>query len=179
MSGPECHYFTSSVEMAEVLKQQRRSEVHSASKQAAEAAHYSNELIAKLVQSLRDQLINDGRVDAAALRSAGPTADYPEPNPTAWEDVYDIQGTLFDPQKIKAGIEEIQWILKQNLFRYVPEKERYERQGKSYTLKWVDKNKGDKVRSRIVVRESKKAKIEEEKLERNDVFSAMPLAKKS
>eukprot|EP00971_Amphidinium_carterae_P160374 3179487-Amphidinium_carterae.1 len=37
----------------------------------------------------------------------------------------------------------------------------------------VDKNKGDKVKSRIVVREIKRAQTEEEKLEPKDV-SAMP-----
>eukprot|EP00971_Amphidinium_carterae_P111918 2216652-Amphidinium_carterae.1 len=128
--------------------------------------HYSSELVTKLVQSLKSQLVTDGQMDAAALHSSGPTADYPEPNPTAWEDVYDIQGTLLDPDKVKAGREEeIQWILKQDLFHYVPEAECYERQGKPYTLKWVDKNKGDKVQSRIVVRKIQRAKTEEEKLD--------------
>ena len=42
------------------------------------------------------------------------------------------------------------------------------------SLKWVLKNKGEKVRARLVVREIKKAKSVDEKLEPNDVFSAMP-----
>eukprot|EP00971_Amphidinium_carterae_P042329 831784-Amphidinium_carterae.1 len=50
----------------------------------------------------------------------------------------------------------------------------YEMQGKPYTLKWVDTNKGDKVSSRIIVRELKRAKTEEEKLEPNDVLSHAP-----
>ena len=41
-------------------------------------------------------------------------------------------------------------------------------------MKWVLKNKGEKVRARLVVREIKKAKSEDEKLEPSDVFSAMP-----
>ena len=65
-------------------------------------------------------------------------------------------------------------MLKQKLFDYVPESECTERQGRPYSLKWVLKNKGEKVRARLVVREIKKAKSEYEKLEPSDVFSAMP-----
>ena len=102
-------------------------------------------------------------------------ADLPEPNPQEWEEHYDLQGNKLDSDKVRAGKqEEIDWILKQDLFHYVPERECYERQGRPYTLKWVLRNKGDKVRARIVVREIKKAKTEDEKLEPNDVFSAMP-----
>eukprot|EP00971_Amphidinium_carterae_P035247 693860-Amphidinium_carterae.1 len=54
--GQECHYFTSSAEMAEALKREGNREVHSAASKAAEAAHYSSELVAKLVQSLKTQL---------------------------------------------------------------------------------------------------------------------------
>eukprot|EP00971_Amphidinium_carterae_P307152 6104249-Amphidinium_carterae.2 len=50
----------------------------------------------------------------------------------------------------------MEWILKQDLFHYVPEQECFDTQGKPYTLKWVDKNS------------------EEEKLEPNTVFLAMP-----
>eukprot|EP00971_Amphidinium_carterae_P179834 3566930-Amphidinium_carterae.3 len=59
------------------------------------------------------------------------------------------------------------------MFHCMLEQECFDKHGKPYTLKWVDKNKGEKVRSYIVVREIKKAKSEEEKLEPNDVFSAM------
>ena len=41
-------------------------------------------------------------------------------------------------------------------------------------LKWVLKNKGEKVRARLVVREIEKAKSEDEKLEPSDLFCAMP-----
>ena len=65
-------------------------------------------------------------------------------------------------------------MLKQNLFDYVPESECAERQGPPYSLKWVLKNKGKKVRARLVVREIKRTKSEDEKLEPSDVLSAMP-----
>ena len=65
-------------------------------------------------------------------------------------------------------------MLKHKFFDNVPESECAERQGRPYSLKWVLKNKGEKVRGRLVVRELKKAKSEDEKLEPSDVFSAMP-----
>ena len=46
--------------------------------------------------------------------------------------------------------------------------------GKPHSLEWVLKNKGEKVRARMVVKEIKRAKSEDEKLEPSDVFSAMP-----
>ena len=66
-------------------------------------------------------------------------------------------------------------MLKQKLFDDVPQSECAERQGRPYSLKWVLKNKGEKVRARLVVREIKKAKSKHEKLEPSDVFSAMPV----
>ena len=82
---------------------------------------------------------------------------------------------MLDPIKVKEGKrEEIEWVLKQKLFDYVPQSECAERQGRPYSLKWVLKNKGGKVRARLVVREIKKAQPEYEKLEPSDVFSAMP-----
>ena len=65
-------------------------------------------------------------------------------------------------------------MLKRKLFDYVPESECAERQVRRYSLKWVLKNKGEKVRARLAVREIKKAKSEDERLEPSDVFSAMP-----
>ena len=64
-------------------------------------------------------------------------------------------------------------MLKQKLFDYVLQSEIAERQGGPYSLKWVLKNKGEKVRVRLVVREIKKAESEYEKLEPSDVCSAM------
>ena len=121
-------------------------------------------------------MIDDKKADPLSLHSAGSVADLPEPNPQEWEEHYDLQGNKLDNDKVREGKrEEIEWILRHNLFHYVPEQESYERQGRPYTLKWVLRNKGNKVRARIVVRETKKAKAEDEKLEPNDVFSAMPL----
>ena len=65
-------------------------------------------------------------------------------------------------------------MLKQKLFDYVPESECAEQQGRPFSPKWVLKKKGEKVRARLVVREIKRAKSEDEKLEASDVFSSMP-----
>ena len=76
--------------------------------------------------------------------------------------------------KSRKEREEIEWVLKQKLFDYVHQNECVERQGRPYSLKRVLKNKGEKVRARLVVREIKKDKSEYEKLEPTDVFSARP-----
>ena len=137
---------------------------------------YSPKFVNEALRVLGKQLIDDGRLDSVSLYSAGPTADFLELDTREWqEDDYDQQGNLLDPIKVKEGTrEEIEWVLKQKLFYHVPQSECVERQGRPYSLKWVRKNKGEKVRARLVVREIKKAKSEYEKLEPSDVFSAMP-----
>ena len=140
------------------------------------ASTYSPKFVNEALRVLGKQLIDDGRLDSVSLYSAGPTADFPDLDTREWqEDDYDQQGNLLDPIKVKEGKrEEIEWVLKQKLFDYVPPSECAERQGRLYSLEWVLKNKGEKVRARLVVREIKKAKSEHEKLEPSDVFSAMP-----
>ena len=96
-----------------------------------------------------------GRLDNVSLYSAGPTADFPEVDTQErQEDDDDQQGNMLDPVKVKEGKRE----------------QCAERQGRPYSLKWVLKNKGEKVRAR----EIKRAKSEDMKLEPSDVFSAMP-----
>ena len=75
---------------------------------------------------------------------------------------HDQQGNLLDPIEVKEGKrEEIEWVLMQKLFDYVPQSERTERQGRPYSLTWVLKNKGEKVRARLVVREIKEGQVRE------------------
>ena len=139
-------------------------------------AMYSPILVKEMLEALGKQLFDDGRLDSVSLYSAGPTADSLELDTQEWqEDEHDQQGNLPDPIKVKEGKrEDIDWVFKQKLFDYVPESECAERQGRPYSLKWVLKHKGDKVRARLLVREIKKAKSEDEKLEPSDVFSAVP-----
>ena len=128
------------------------------------ASMYSPKFVNEALRVLGKQLIDDGRLDSVSLYSAGPTADFPELDTREWQED-DQQGNLLDPIKVKEGKrEESEWVLKQKLFDYVPRSECAERQGRPYSLKWVLKNKGEKVRARLVVREIKRAKSEYEKL---------------
>ena len=106
-------------------------------------AMYSPRLLNEELKALGKQLVDDGRLDSVSLYSAGPTADFPELDTREWpEDDYDQQGNLLDPIKVKEGKrEEIEWVLKQKLFDYVPQSACVERQGRPYSLKWVLKNK--------------------------------------
>jgi len=85
----------------------------------------------------------------------------------------DVNGGWLDTEKVrKARKEELDWILKQNVFSKVPASEV---EGRLLSLRWIDTVKSDgRYRSRLVVREIKKAKKEDEKLDPADVFSSMP-----
>ena len=135
---------------------------------------YSPRLVKEVLKALGKQLVDDGRLDSVSLYAAGPTADFLELDAQEWQDdEYDQQGNLLNPIKVKEGTrEDVDWVLKQKLFDYVPQCA--ERQDRLSSLKWVLKNKGEKVRARLVVREIKTAKSEDEKLEPSDLFSAMP-----
>ena len=64
--------------------------------------------------------------------------------------------------------------MKMGVFEVVDEKECYDNGCKPLMLKWVDKMKGEKCRSRVVCREIKKARDRDEQLGPEDVFSPMP-----
>ena len=89
------------------------------------ASMYSPKFVNETLRVLGKQLIDDGRLDSVSLYSAGPTADFPELDTREWqEDDYDQQGNLLDPIKVKEGKrEEIEWVLEQKLFDYVPQSE--------------------------------------------------------
>ena len=60
------------------------------------------------------------------------------------------------------------------MFKVVDEKECYDNGCKPLMLKWVDKMKGEKCRSRLVCREIERANDRDEQLGPEDVFSPMP-----
>ena len=124
-------------------------------------AMYSPRLVREVLNTLGKQLVDDGRLDSVNLYSAGPTADFLELYTQEWqENGYDQQGNLLDPVKVKEGKgKEIDWVLKQTLFGYVLESECAGRQGRPCSLTWVLKNKGEKVRARLVVRESREPNL--------------------
>ena len=87
---------------------------------------YSPRLVTEVLEALGKQLVDDGRLDSVSQYSAGPTADFSELDAQAWqEDDYEQQGNLLDPIKVKVKEgkrEDIDWVLTQKLFDYVPEK---------------------------------------------------------
>ena len=129
------------------------------------ASMYSPKFVIETLRVPGKQLIDDGRLDSVSLYSVGPTADILELDTREWqEDDYDQQGNLLDPIKVKEGKrEEIEWVLKQKLYDYVPQSECTERHGRPYSLKWVLKSQSSIGRER-----------DQEGLEPSDVFSAMP-----
>ena len=64
--------------------------------------------------------------------------------------------------------------MKMGVFEVVDEKKCYDKGCKLLMLKWVDKMKGEKCRSRLVCREIQRAKDRDEQLGPEDVFSPMP-----
>ena len=63
-----------------------------------------------------------------------------------------------DPKLLFAGRkEEMEYMMKMGVFEVVDEKECYDNGCKLLMLKWVDKMKGEKCRSRLVCREFKKS----------------------
>ena len=136
---------------------------------------YSPETCERSVESAREAA-GWRWTDSVSLYAAGPTLDVFELDAQEWQDdEYDQQGNLLDPIKVKEGNrEDIDWVLKQKLFDYFPQSECAARQDRPSSLKWVLKNKGEKFRARLVVREIKKANSDDEKLEPSDLFSAMP-----
>ena len=115
--------------------------------EAIAGAMYSPRLVKEVLKALGKQLVDDGPVDSVSLHSAGPTAGFLELDTQEWQDDFDQQGNLVDPIKVKEGKrEDIDWVLKQKLFDYLPESDCAERQCRPYSLKWVLKKKGDKVR---------------------------------
>ena len=98
---------------------------------------YSPRLVKEVLKALGKQPVDDGRLDSVSLYSAGPTADIPEfGTQEGQEEDYDQRGNLLDPIKVKEGKrEDIDWVLKQMLFDYVPESECAERQGRLHSLK--------------------------------------------
>ena len=71
--------------------------------------------------------------------------------------------------------EEMEYMMKMGVFEVVDEKECYDNGCKPLMLKWVDKMKGEKCRSRLFCQEIKRAKGErDEQFGPEDVFSPMP-----
>ena len=92
------------------------------------------------------------------------------------EYVDDSSGAILDPTLVKAArAEELAWLKKEKVYERVPAELH---PGKPLQMKWLDINKGDnnspKVRSRLVVREIRKAKPLDLQLGGADTFASTP-----
>ena len=67
--------------------------------------------------------------------------------------------------------EEMEHMRKMDVFEVVDQKECYDNGCKPLKLKWVDKMKGEKCRTRLVCREIKRAKDKDKQHGPEDVFS--------
>ena len=73
--------------------------------------------------------------------------------PTELEGKWKIDGTWIGPKLLmEGGKEEMEYVRKMGVFEVVDEKECYDNGCKPLKLKWVDKMKGEKCRSRLVCR---------------------------
>ena len=91
--------------------------------------------------------------------------------PQSLEGKWGVDGTWIDPKLLIAGRkEEMEYTRKIGVFEVVDEKVLLDNGCKPLKLKWVDKMKGEKCRSRLVCREIKRAKDRDEQLQPEDVF---------
>ena len=110
-------------------------------------------------------MLSDGAIRVGELHFACPVPDKGD-CPAELEGKWRVDGTWIDPKLLIAGRkEEMEYMMKMGVFKVVDEKECYDNGCKPLKLKWVDKMKGEKCRSRLVCREIKKAKDRDEQLE--------------
>ena len=137
-------------------------------------SEYPASLVVAMLKAIRRQMISDGVIRIEEMHFAAPVPDEGD-SPTELEGKWGVDGTWIDPKLLIAGRkEEMEYMMRMGVFKVVDEKECYDNVCKSLMLKWVDKMKGEKCRSRLVCREIKKARDRDEQLGPEDVFSPVP-----
>ena len=126
-----------------------------------------------MLSAVKRQMIS-GAIRVGELHFAGPEldeGDYPSELEGKWE----VDSTWIDSKLLSEGRrEEMKYMRKMGVVEVVDEKECHDNGCKPLQLKWVDKMKDDKCRSRLVCREIERAKDRDEQLGPEDVFSPMP-----
>ena len=134
-------------------------------------SEYPASLVVTMLKAIKRQMISDGAIRVGELHSAGPVPDEGD-CPAELEGKRRVDGTWIDPKLLIAGRkEEMEYMRKMVVFEVVDEKECYDNVCKPLKLKWVDKMKGERCRSRLVCREIKRCKDRDEQLGPEDVFS--------
>ena len=107
-------------------------------------------------------MISDGAIRVGELHF---------PGPVLVEGIWGVDVAWIDPKLLnEGGKEDKEYMRQMGVFEVVDEKERYDNGCKPLKLKWLDKMKGEKCRSRLVCREIKRAKDRDEQLGPEDVF---------
>ena len=148
-----------------------------------QAARYPPKLVRHILKAITREYTNEGLAHAANAFAAGPVCEEADGKAFSAEDLNDesqhrfwddVNGGWLDPIRVRAARRlEVDWIVKRNVLKIV---KRTETKGKKLLdLRWVDTQKSDGThRSRLVVREIKKAKKASERLSPEEVFSSMP-----
>lgn len=126
---------------------------------------------------IREDLRHSEELSDLAAFAAGPS-----PHETFLEEgVYidDVRGSILDPERVKqARREEIDWCCGMGVWELVPRAEMEAEGARPVSLRWVDTDKGDasrpNYRSRLCVREIKKAMRKSDVPPASDLFSGMP-----
>ena len=147
-------FLTSSLELAKVLQgvcsNERGKDLHRhvhliGGGQATAAAEYPVKMVRAVLRGMRRQLERDGKWSPMNAFDAGPV---PEDDERTWmarqEEAYglywdDVNGGYLPAKEVEqARKEELNWMVKKDVFEKVP---RSEFSGKLLTMKWVDTRK--------------------------------------
>ena len=120
------------------------------------ACEYPASLVVAMLSAFKRQMISDGAIRVGELHFAGPVPDEGDCS-TELEGKWRVDGTRIDPKLLIAGRkEEMDYMRKMGVFEVVDEKECYDNGCKPIKLKFVDRMKGEKCRSRLVCRGDQK-----------------------
>ena len=137
------------------------------------ACEYPASLVVAMLSAIKRQMISDGAIRVGEQHLARPAPDGGG-CPTELEGKWGVDGIWIDPKLfIARRKEEMEYMRKMEVFEVVVEKECCDNGWQTLKLKWVDKMKGEKCRTRLVCREIKRAKDRDEQLGPEDVFSPM------
>ena len=131
-----------------------------------------------LLKSLREDLRQEEELSDLAAYASGPS---PHVDPLQADGVYvdDVRGGVLEADRVRAARrEEVGWCRRMGVWTRVPRSEMLAEGGRAVSLRWVDTDKGDarrpNYRSRLCVREIKKAMKKSEIPQAADLFSGMP-----
>ena len=165
---------TSSKEISEVLHgdgRWKRDErfVHMTGN-SERVSEYPASLVVAVLSAIKRQMISDGAIRLGEMHFAGPVPDEGD-YPTELEGKWRVDGMWIDPKLLIAGRkEEMQCMMKMGVFEVVDEKRVLRQRLQTSNLKWVDKMKGEKCRSRLACREITRAKTETNNLGQKTYF---------